>query len=41
MYGSKNNFKKHLHILEDNASGVRVGDIEQVTVKILFKKTLH
>ena len=25
-------FKKSLHILEDNTSGVQVGDIEKVTV---------
>ena len=28
---TKKNPKKSLHILEDNASGVQVGDIEQVT----------
>ena len=27
-----NNFTKHIHILEDDASGVQVGDIEQVIV---------
>ena len=27
-----NNSKKILHILEDGASGVQVGDIKQVTV---------
>jgi hypothetical protein len=27
---TKNNFKKSLHILEDNASGLQVDDIEQV-----------
>ena len=29
---TKNNSKKSLHILEDNTSGVQVGDIEQVVV---------
>ena len=30
MYDDQNNSKTSLHILEDNASGVEVGDIEQV-----------
>ena len=33
----ENNFKKSLHILEDGASGVQVGDIEQVIVINLFR----
>ena len=33
----KKNSKNNLHILEDNTSGVQVGDIEQVVVKNLFK----
>jgi hypothetical protein len=37
MYDNKNNSKKRLHILEAGASGVQVGNIEQVTVKILFE----
>ena len=28
----KNNFKKSLHILEDGASGMQAGDIEQVII---------
>jgi hypothetical protein len=28
---TKINFKKSLHILEDSASGVQVGDVEQMT----------
>ena len=31
-YDDKNNFNKSVHILEDGASGVQVGDIEQVIV---------
>ena len=33
---TKNNFKRIMYILEDDASGVQVGDIEQVFVYILF-----
>ena len=29
--------KQSLHILKDNASGVQVGDVEQVIVQNLFK----
>ena len=29
--------KKSLHVLEDGASGVQVGDIEQVIVWVCFK----
>ena len=36
-YIYKTNFKNNLHILEDGASVVQVGGIEQVIVKILFK----
>ena len=32
IYDDKINSKKSLHILEDGASGVQVGDIEQVIV---------
>ena len=32
IYDDKNNSKKSLHTLEDCASGVQVGDIEQVIV---------
>ena len=32
IYNDKQNSKKSLHILEDDASGVQVGDIEQVTI---------
>ena len=35
-YDDQKNFKKSLHILEDGASGVQEGDIEQVIVKNLF-----
>ena len=31
-YGDKNNSKISVHILEDGASGVQVGDIEQLIV---------
>ena len=31
IYDDKKNSKKGLHILEDYASGVQVGDIKQVT----------
>ena len=29
-YDDKHNFRKSLHILEENASGVQIGDIELV-----------
>ena len=32
IYDDKKKFKKSLHNLKDNASGVQVGDIEQVIV---------
>ena len=32
IYDDNNNSKKNLHILEDGASGVQVGDIEQATI---------
>ena len=32
IYDDKNDSKKSLHILEDSASGVQVGDIEQAIV---------
>ena len=32
IYHDKSNSKKNLHILEDGASGVQVGDIEQAIV---------
>ena len=32
VYDDKKNSKKNLHILENGASGVQVGDIEQMTV---------
>jgi hypothetical protein len=38
---TKNNFKQHICILEDGASGEQVGDIEKITVKNLFKILLH
>ena len=31
IYADKNNSKKSLHTLVDDASGVQVGDIEQTT----------
>ena len=31
-FDDKKNSKKNLHILEDSASGVQVGDIEEVIV---------
>ena len=34
---TKNNFKQHICILEDGASGEKVGDIEKIIVKNLFK----
>ena len=33
----KNNFKQHISILKDGASGEQVGDIETIIVKNLFK----
>ena len=32
IYDDKNNFKKILHVLEDGASGVQIGDIEETIV---------
>ena len=32
IYDDKKNSKKSLHVLEDSASGVQVGDIEQMSV---------
>lgn len=32
IYDDKNISKKNLHVLEDDASCVQVGDIEQVTI---------
>ena len=32
IYDDKNNSKKSLHILTDDASGVQVGDVEQAIV---------
>ena len=32
IYVDKKNSKKIWHILEDGASGVQVGDVEQVTI---------
>ena len=40
FYDKKNNSKKSLHILEDGASGVQVGDIEQVIVKICLNHNI-
>jgi hypothetical protein len=37
VYVHKNNFKQHICILEDGASGEQVGDIEKLTVKNLSK----
>jgi hypothetical protein len=37
IYDEKNNSKKGPRILENNASGVQVGDYEQVIVQNLFK----
>jgi hypothetical protein len=34
---TKRNFKQHICILEDGASGEQVGDIEKIIVKNLFK----
>jgi hypothetical protein len=34
---TKNNFKQHICILEDGASGEQVGEIEMIIVKNLFK----
>jgi hypothetical protein len=34
---TKRNFKQHICILEDGASGEQVGDIEKIIVKTLFK----
>ena len=34
---TKSNLKKHICILEDGASGEKVGDIEKIIVKNLFK----
>ena len=36
VFDDKNNSKKSLHILEDGASGVQVGNIEQVIVQNVF-----
>ena len=33
----KNNFKQHISVLEDGASGDKMGDIEKIIVKNLFK----
>ena len=41
MFTKKNNFKQHISILEDGASGEQVGDIETIIVKNLFKLLLH
>jgi hypothetical protein len=37
IYDEKNNSKKGPRILENNASGVQVGDYEQVIIQNLFK----
>ena len=34
---TKNNFKQRICILEDGASGEKVGDIEKIIVKNLFE----
>ena len=34
---TKNNFKQRISILEDGASGEKVGDTEKTIVKNLFK----
>ena len=34
---TKNNFKHHISIVEDNESGEQVDDIEKIFVKNLFK----
>jgi hypothetical protein len=34
---TKNNFKQRICILEDDASGEQVGDIENIIIKNLFK----
>ena len=34
---TKNNFKQHIFIVENGASGEQVGDIEKIIVKNLFK----
>jgi hypothetical protein len=33
----KNNFKQRICILEDNASGEQVGEVEKIIVKNLFE----
>ena len=38
---TKNNFKQHISIVEDDASGEQVGYIEKIIVKNLFKIWLH
>ena len=37
LCSQKNYFKQRICILEDNASGEQVGDIEKINVKNLFK----
>ena len=37
IYDDKTNSKKCLHILEDGASDVQVGDVAQETIYNLFK----
>ena len=38
---TKNNFRQHISILEDGASGEKMGDIEKIIVKNLFKIQVH
>ena len=37
MFTKKHNFKQHISILEDGASGEQVGDNEKIRVKNLLK----
>ena len=37
IYVHKEKFKQHMSILEDGAIGEKVGDIEKINVKNLFK----
>ena len=38
---TKNNFKQHISIVEDDAIGEQVGDTKKIIVKNLFKIYLH
>jgi hypothetical protein len=37
---TKRNFKQHIYILEDGASGEQVGDIEKIIVKNFLKNII-